>query len=161
MTDVTEQPLAANICWLLSRASYNLTTELTAALEDVDMSPRAHEVLIAAASGEHTQTALVHLVGLDKTTLMVTLDQLEQAGLVERKVSSHDRRARVITLTAAGKRKLDEADQILDRIRGEVLESLPAGERTALVSALQRLMSGRLATPAATSRPVRRRAPRT
>lgn len=160
MTDVAEQPLTANLCWLLSRASYNLTTELTAALEAVDMSPRAHEVLIVAASGEHTQTALVQLAGLDKTTLMVTLDQLEEAGLVERKVSSQDRRARVVALTPAGKRKLREADQILDRIRGEVLASLPADERTALVTALQRLVSGRLAAPAKTSKPVRRRAPR-
>src|SRR4051794_41257981 len=81
----TPPPLCDNLCWLLSRASYTLTTELTAALEDLGISPRAHAVLAAAATGAYTQTELARTVGLDKTTMVVTLDELEAAGVAERR----------------------------------------------------------------------------
>ena len=89
-------PLASDLCWLLSRASHGLTTEFTAALEDVGISPRQHAVLTTAMTGELTQTEIARMVGLDKTTMVVTVDELEKAGLAERRPSSSDRRARVI-----------------------------------------------------------------
>ena len=156
----TAQPFSADLCWLLSRASYTLTTELTAALESVGISPRAHAVLTAAMSGDHTQTELAKMVGLDKTTMVVTLDELEAAGLAERQPSSADRRARVIAVTAAGKRRVREAEAIADRVRQDVLSVLPARERDVFVDALTRLVSDRLAEPVPCQQPVRRRAPR-
>jgi MarR family transcriptional regulator for hemolysin len=154
------QPLCDNLCWLLSRASYTLTTELTAALEDLGIAPRAHAVLAAAATGEHSQTQLARLVGLDKTTMVVTLDELEAAGLAERRPSPADRRARVIAVTKAGERKLREAEEIGDRIRDDVLSALPANDRKVFLGALTRLVGGRLAEPVPCAQPVRRRAPR-
>ena len=53
-----QQPLAANLGWLLSQASHVLKTELTAALESLGISPRAHHVLKTAMRGEYTQTEL-------------------------------------------------------------------------------------------------------
>ena len=154
------QPLNSNLCWLLSRASYTLTTEITAALEDLGISPRAHAVLVAALSGNHTQTELARMAGLDKTTMVVTLDELEATGLAERRPSSRDRRARVIAVTEAGKRKVAEAEDITERIRADVLSALPEGERETFMDALTRLVGGRLAEPVECARPVRRRAPR-
>src|SRR3954451_13682892 len=84
-TTPTQAPLTDNLCWLLSRASYTLTTELTRAMEDLGLSPRAHAVLSAAVTGDHTQTELARMVGLDKTTMVVTMDELEAAGLAERR----------------------------------------------------------------------------
>jgi MarR family transcriptional regulator, transcriptional regulator for hemolysin len=156
----TPQPLCDNLCWLLSRASYTLTTELTAALEGLGISPRAHAVLAAAATGDHTQTELARTVGLDKTTMVVTLDELEAAGLAERRPSPTDRRARVIAVTKAGRRKLAEAEAIGDAIRDDVLGVLPANERKAFLGALAKLVSERLAEPVQCAQPVRRRAPR-
>ena len=158
--ETAPQPLCDNLCWLLSRASWTLTTELTAALEDVGISPRAHAVLAAAASGEHTQTELARIVGLDKTTMVVTLDELEDAGLAERRPSPTDRRARIIAVTKAGRRKLREAEAIGDRTREDVLSALEPGEREAFLGALTRLVSDRLAEPVECAQPVRRRAPR-
>ena len=40
-----------------------------------------------AAEDERTQNEIAELAGLDKTTMVVTLDRLEQAGLVQRRVS--------------------------------------------------------------------------
>ena len=154
------QPLCDNLCWLLSRASYTLTTELTAGLEGLGISPRAHAVLAAAATGDHTQTELAKMVGLDKTTMVVTLDELESAGLAERKPSKTDRRARVIGVTKAGERKVREAEAIANGIRADVLDVLPAEDREVFLSSLSKLVSKRLNEPAQCTQPVRRRAAR-
>jgi MarR family transcriptional regulator, transcriptional regulator for hemolysin len=153
-------PFSTNLCWLLSRAAHTLTTELTAAMEELGVSPRAQHVLDTALTGEHTQIELARIVGLDKTTMVVTLDELEAAGLAERRPSPEDRRARVIAVTAAGERTLREAEEIGDRIREDVLSVLPARERKVFLGALTRLVGDRLAEPVPCVQPVRRRAPR-
>jgi DNA-binding MarR family transcriptional regulator len=154
------QPLNDDLCWLLSRASHALTTELMAALKEIGLSPRSHPVLVAAGAGEHTQIELARMVGLDKTTMVVTLDELEAAGLAERRPSPRDRRARVIAVTDVGRSRLAQAEAILARIREDVLGALPAGDRQPFVDALVRLVGGRLSEPVATPSPVRRRLPR-
>lgn len=150
--------LASDLCWLLSRASHGLTTEFTAALEDLGISPRDHAVLTTAMTGEFTQTELARTVGLDKTTMVVTVDELEAAGLAERRPSSTDRRARVIVVTDEGERMVREADKVLDRVRDDVLSVLEPEERQVFLKALGTLACGRLAEPVACAHPVRRRA---
>jgi DNA-binding MarR family transcriptional regulator len=151
-------PLTSDLCWLLSRASHGLNTELTAALEDLGISPRAHSVLVTALTGEHTQGEIARIVGLDKTTMVVTVDELEAAGLAERRPASSDRRARVIVVTEAGRRKVREADRVLDRVRGDVLSALEPDDRDAFLRALGTLACGRLSEPVPCTHPVRRRA---
>jgi MarR family transcriptional regulator for hemolysin len=159
-TTPTQAPLTDNLCWLLSRASHALTTELTRAMEDLGLSPRAHAVLSAAVTGDHTQTELARMVGLDKTTMVVTMDELEAAGLAERRPAPADRRARVIAVTAAGRRKLKQAEQIGERIRDDVLSALPEEDRETFLDALTTLACGRLSEPVHCTAPPRRRAPR-
>jgi MarR family transcriptional regulator for hemolysin len=149
-----------DLCWLLSRASHALTTELTAALEDLGISPRAQRVLRVAMTGEHTQIEVARMVGLDKTTMVVTLDELEEAGLAKRRPSPSDRRVRVIAVTEAGERKVREAEAIAQRVREDVLAVLPVEERRAFVDALRRLVDERLGEPTPCAQPVRRRTPR-
>jgi MarR family transcriptional regulator, transcriptional regulator for hemolysin len=153
------RPLASNLAWLLSQASYALATQLTAALHDLGVSPRAHCVLSTAMTGELTQTELAQAVGLDKTTMVVTIDELEAAGLAERRPSKSDRRARVIAVTKAGVRKVEQAAEVVDRVQAEALASLPARERKAFMEALVQLVSGGLCSPVECGG-VRRREPR-
>jgi len=141
MGELSREPLAANLGWLLARASYVLKTELTAALEGLGISPRAHHVLKTAMQGEYTQTQLARIVGLDKTTMVVTLDELEAQGLVERLHSADDRRTRVVAVTKAGAARVRQAEAVAEQIHTEVLETLPAGERRALLDGLARLAS--------------------
>jgi MarR family transcriptional regulator for hemolysin len=152
------EALSENLCWLLSRASWALNTELTAALEEAGVSPRAHMVLSTALGGEHTQIELARMVGLDKTTMVVTIDELEAAGLAERRPAVNDRRARVVTVTKAGERKVREAEEISDRIRADVLRDIPAKDRKIFLDSLTKLACGRLAEPVQCSHPPRRRA---
>jgi len=146
--------------FLLSQASYALSTQLTAALAAVGITPRAYCVLSKALGAEKTQGALAAECGLDKTTMVVTVDELEAAGLAERRPSTSDRRVRIIAVTPEGARKVAEAAEIVERVQREVLADLSPEEREGFLAGLARLAGGRLATPAPCERPPRRRAPR-
>ena len=141
---------------LLGQASHALTTELAAGLEGVGITPRGHCVLYHAMQGEYTQSQLAALCAVDKTTMVFTIDELERAGLVTRTLSAADRRARIIAVTDAGRRVVDEAEAVVASIYADVLGALPGDERDAFVHALDRLVAGRLAQPVQCERPVRR-----
>lgn len=154
----TGLPEPTTLPCLLTRITHALTTELNAGLAELGVTPRVHSVLANAVERELTQIRLAELCSLDKTTMMVTIDELEEAGLVRRTQSSIDRRARIIKVTAAGKRMLVKADRIVTEIQEDILASLPARERDAFLRAITRLAENRLSTPVACDRAVRRRA---
>jgi MarR family transcriptional regulator for hemolysin len=129
---------------LLSRTAHALSSELTAALSELGISPRAHCVLSKAMAGGQTQSRLAELSALDKTTMVVTVDELERAGLAVRRTSDTDRRARIIEVTEAGERLVAEGQRIVSRVYDEVLSTLPPGQREALVDALGCLVEGPL-----------------
>jgi MarR family transcriptional regulator, transcriptional regulator for hemolysin len=154
------QCLVGNLGWLLSQADHVLATEIAAALSPLGLGSRGYCVLATAMQGQMTQTELAHAIGLDKTTMVVTVDELERAGLAERRSSSSDRRARVVAVTKKGERKVAEAQQIIERVQDSVLSALPARERDAFVHALTTLATGRLSEAVECSPPLRRREPR-
>jgi DNA-binding MarR family transcriptional regulator len=149
--------LTGNLGWLLAQASHALSTEMTAAFEAAGGTPRGHCVLTTARTGDYTQKELADRIGLDKTTMVVTLDALEAAGLAERVPSPHDRRARVIKVTRAGEKAVRQGEKVVQRIQDEVLATLPADERDALMEALTKLVCGPLSAPTACQRAPRRK----
>ena len=154
---VAETGADIDLMLLLGQASHALTTELTAGLATLGISPRGHCVLYHAAQADLTQSELAALCDLDKTTMVFTMDELERAGLAERRPSHTDRRARIIGVTDAGREVVTQAQQVVDAIYADVLGALPPDERHAFVQALGRLVGGRLSQPVACERPVRRR----
>jgi MarR family transcriptional regulator for hemolysin len=139
-----------DLSFLLQHTAHVLTTRMTAALAEIGMSPRAHCVLAHAAQAERTQAQLAEISDLDKTTMVVTVDQLERDGLAERVPSATDRRARIITVTPRGAQVAAAGQEIVNHVHEDVLGALPPQERTAFVAALNRLATGHLATPADT-----------
>lgn len=152
-----DQSVHVNLAFLLAQAGHVLTTELTAGLARLDITPRAHCVLSKALPGDRTQIQLADMCQLDKTTMVVTLDELEKAGLVERQLSSTDRRARIVVVTGKGRRVLVEAEEIVAGVYRDVLSVLPDAEREGFVNGLVRLVDERLSTPVKCPRSPRRR----
>ena len=152
--------LATNLGWLLTQVEHAYATEMAAALAPLGLGSRGYCVLASASGTDLTQTQLASVVGVDKTTMVVTVDELERLGLAERRPSSADRRAHVIVVTDAGERKIAEGEAIIERVQDEILGSLPAAERKVLLSALTRLVTGRLSEPVECHPPLRRREPR-
>jgi MarR family transcriptional regulator for hemolysin len=149
-------PDSADLVFLLSQAAHALTTELTAELAEIGITPREHCVLTHALSGTLTQIQVAERCALDKTTMVVTLDGLEQRGLAERRPSPTDRRARIVVVTPEGEALAARADEVVARIYESVLDSLPADQCEGFVAGLQALVAGRLANPPACQKPVRR-----
>lgn len=166
MAQVAQTPLTAaetapatsgNLGWLLAQTSHALGAEMTAAMADLGLSPRGYCVLSAAAQGERTQKEIADAVGLDKTTMVGTLDDLESKALARRQPSPTDRRARVVVVTSEGQKMIQRGRVIVEGLQVEILSSLPARQRDALMDGLNQLVCDRLSTPAACEGAPRRR----
>jgi DNA-binding MarR family transcriptional regulator len=160
MAERSPDELAADLMFLLSQASHSLMTELTAKLAELGVTQRGYCILSEAVDGGRTQGELAEMAALDKTTMVVTVDELEKAGLAERRPSATDRRARVIEVTPDGEKVVAKASKVVAGIYEDVLASLPVRQREAFVGALVGLVTGRLSTPMECERPVRRRMPK-
>lgn len=159
MTRSSATPPPVDLSFLLNQAAYALAAQLGAALEEVGISVREYCVLWKADEAERSQSAIAELAGLDKTTMVVTLDALEKAGYAERRVSASDRRARVVGVTPEGRRVLHRAFGVANEVIDGVLLSLDEVRRAALVDALELLTLGVLAKPSHTAPQRRRRVP--
>ncbi|GGO30094.1 MarR family winged helix-turn-helix transcriptional regulator [Microbispora bryophytorum] len=150
-----------DLSFLLDHAGHVLRTQMAAALAEIGLTARMHCVLVHAMEEERTQIQLAELGDMDKTTMVVTLDALEKAGLAERRPSSIDRRARIVAVTEQGAQVAKRSQEIVDRVHRAALGSLPEEEAEVLVRALNRLVTGHLATAVEVPQPVRRARHRT
>ncbi|MFE6223660.1 MarR family winged helix-turn-helix transcriptional regulator [Streptomyces sp. NPDC057854] len=148
MTAMSPRRSEPDLSYLLDHTGHVLRTRMAAELAEIGLTARMHCVLVHALEEERTQAQLAEIGDMDKTTMVVTVDALEKAGLAERQPSSTDRRARIIAVTEAGARVAEESTRIVDRVHAEALDSLPEDERKVLVRALGRLAEGHLRTPA-------------
>jgi DNA-binding MarR family transcriptional regulator len=140
---------------LLTHAGHVLATRLTAALEEIALTPRMQCVLVHALERDRTQIELAELAHLDKTTMVATVDELERAGYAVRRPSETDRRARIIAVTPEGRKVAAAGQEIVDRVHRDVLATLGGGS-DGFVDALTRLVDGPLATAVESGRGVRR-----
>ncbi|MGW1882158.1 MarR family winged helix-turn-helix transcriptional regulator [Streptomyces sp. NPDC001970] len=156
MTAMTPARTAPDLSFLLDHTSHVLRTRMAAALGEIGLTARMHCVLVHALEEERTQAQLAEIGDMDKTTMVVTVDALEEAGLAERRPSGRDRRARIIAVTEEGARIAGKSRKIVDRVHAEALGTLADEDRETLLRALNQLAGGGLATPAESPRPTRR-----
>jgi DNA-binding MarR family transcriptional regulator len=86
------------------------------------------------------QIELARRQGVDRTTMVAVVDELEGLGAVRRERDGRDRRAYAIELTAAGRRLLGRARPVLTAAEEEFLAPLPADDRERLKDALRLLL---------------------
>ncbi|MGW0609366.1 MarR family winged helix-turn-helix transcriptional regulator [Streptomyces sp. NPDC002788] len=156
MTAMTPARTEPDLSFLLDHTSHVLRSKMSAALAEIGLTARMHCVLVHALEEERTQIQLAEIGDMDKTTMVVTVDALEEAGLAERRPSSTDRRARIIAVTDEGARVAEQSQKIVDRVHRDALATLPDGDREALLRALKRLVGGGLANPVEAPRTARR-----
>lgn len=153
MTPTRTEP---DLSFLLDHTSHVLRSKMSAALAEIGLTARMHCVLVHALEEERTQIQLAEIGDMDKTTMVVTVDALEKAGLAERRPSSTDRRARIIAVTEEGARVAERSQEIVDRVHRDALAALPRADREVLLRALNHLVEDALATPVEAPRTARR-----
>lgn len=158
---MTPAPAEPDLSFLLDHVGHVLRTRMAAALAEIGLTARMHCVLVHALEEERTQIQLAEIGDMDKTTMVVTVDALEQAGLAERRPSAVDRRARIISVTEKGAEVARRSQEIVDGVHRAALDTLTEDEAKVLVRAMSRLVQGHLATPVEAPQAVRRARRRT
>ena len=88
--------------------------------------------------GASSQAGLAEALGIDPTNVVALLNELETAGLVERRRSTEDRRRHTVVLTSAGARRLAEIETALAGLEHRLFAALDSDEQATLHGLLQR-----------------------
>ena len=125
--------LVCSTAYLLKRLGGKIKERSLEAFEAAGASPYHHTVLaVLAESPRETQATIADSLGYDRSWLVGLLDELEQAGLIERKRDPADRRRHLVSLKPEGTQKLDELRAISRGVEDEFLGGLDADERKEL-----------------------------
>ena len=135
------QPLADDLGFLLSRASGQVVRATNAALAEHGLRVRQYSVLVLAceAADGLSQREVAAVLGLDPSQVVLLVDELAAAGLVERQAPEADRRTRLVVATAEGRRVREVAGKAADTAVETPLQLLGSAERDRLRDMLTRI----------------------
>lgn len=137
--DAPVSEFAGQLFFRLWRASH---THTAAALDTVGLTPALFALLNVIATRDGAiQQELGEALGIDPSTMVSLIDQLESTGLAKRRPRPSDRRAREVAITPQGRRRLVDARQLVAQGEDEVLRGLTRRERRELVALLRRALA--------------------
>src|SRR5580693_10241156 len=137
-----EDALADDLGWGLGVVLRAYATAAHTAVADLPGGPRGYQVLSAAAQGTvASQLALAQHLGVDRTVMTYLLDDLEAAGLIERRPDPADRRARRIVATPDGRSCLTRLDERLRAAEEQLLSGLDTRQDRQVFRALLRRLA--------------------
>jgi len=90
--------------------------------------------------GPASQQEIGEKLGIDRTTMVEIVDELERQGIVRRERSARDRRSYAVTLTPDGKVKQKRAAAAFDAAAEDFFSPLSSAEREKLLGMLSRLI---------------------
>jgi DNA-binding MarR family transcriptional regulator len=100
-----------------------------------------HFVVLAvlAESGPASQAELSERTWVYKSDLVAVLNDLADRGCIRRAPDPSDKRRNVISITAAGTRRLTELERVLDGVNAHIMAPLSRAERAKLFELLGRI----------------------
>jgi DNA-binding MarR family transcriptional regulator len=123
---------------LLKHAYLNYLASTTSALEPLGISTQEWAALYHFTDQRPlSQVEAAKLLGMDRTSMVALIDELERKELVTRRQHSEDRRKNVIELTAAGHDLKRRAQRKIEACERRYLEALGATEATRFTAALR------------------------
>jgi len=148
VTDVTTakpmerlpEELVSSALFLLKRLGMAAKERSLDAYDELGVHPYHHAILAVLDEGQReTQGAIADALGYDRGQLVGLLDELEEAGLVERRRDPNDRRRHVVQMTPAGRKMLARLRAVAKRLDDAFLAPLDERERRELHALLLRL----------------------
>jgi MarR family transcriptional regulator for hemolysin len=88
---------------------------------------------------DQSQIQLAKAIGIEQPSLVRTLDQLEEKGLISRKTCANDRRAKRIKLTEQATPIIEKMEGVINETRGEILTGITREEQALLSNLISRL----------------------
>lgn len=115
---------------LLHRAGQCASEVFQVELGSDELTPRQYAILVTVAQHEGvSQTQLVDLTGIDRSTLADVVRRMLKKGLLQRRRTRDDARAYAVKLTEEGSRVLKTHEPMARRVDERILASLPAQHR--------------------------------
>jgi DNA-binding MarR family transcriptional regulator len=134
---MTERPDLAAMLYPLVRTLIALEQPI---LAEHHVSMWGYSVLTALdETPVRTQAALADAIGADKSRIIGTLDELQDAGLIERTPDPDDRRVRLLSITAKGRRVRRSVRKAIHAREDQLLAKLKSTDREAFLRVLQQL----------------------
>jgi DNA-binding MarR family transcriptional regulator len=132
--------LAGRLGYLLKHAQLRLADLTAAAMAPFGITGRQLAVLIATDSrAPLSQQEVARRLGVDRTTMVLLIDELEDKRLVQRRQDPGDRRKNVVALTDAGRATLRQASSASAEAERLFLGPLSGDEATQLRQALREI----------------------
>ena len=88
---------------------------------------------------DQSQIQLAKAIGIEQPSLVRTLDQLEDKGLIIRNTCANDRRAKRIKLTKEAEPIIREVEHVIDATRDDILAGISPQELKLLFTLVARL----------------------
>ena len=143
--------LAGRLGYLLKHAQQRMAELSAAALAPLRITGRELAVLLAIDSqAPLSQQEAARRLGVDRTTMVALIDELERKQLVQRRQDPADRRKNVVALTPAGRGVLRKAGEASDEAERRFLAPLTSDQAAEVREALRRVAFPSVAEPAAT-----------
>jgi DNA-binding MarR family transcriptional regulator len=136
--------LVSSTSHLLKRLGWSIKERSLEAFEGSGVSPMHYGVLVLLEEDpRETQATIADALGYDRSHLVGLLDELEQAGLIERRRDPEDRRRHLVSLTPEGRKALTKLRTIAKRVEDDFFAPLDADERATLHALLLKLQAAR------------------
>src|SRR5690242_16924031 len=124
------EELTSSALFLLKRLGMSAKERSFTAYEALGLHPYHHAILAVLDEGtRETQGSIADSLGYDRGQLVGLLDELETAGLVERRRDPADRRRHVVEMTVKGRKTLARLRALSKSLEENFLAPLDARER--------------------------------
>lgn len=141
MTEPLSPALADRLGPLLGRAHEAHGVLARQTLAPLGLTPKGFGALsVLDIEGPLSQQRLAQRQGIDRTTMVAVVDELERAGAVQRHRDPNDRRAYALHVTTEGRRLLARARTAVVSAEEQFLAPLPPAEQRRLKAALRTLL---------------------
>lgn len=138
-TGIEVAEFAGQLFFRLWRASHTRTAQ---ALDSIGLMTTTFAVLNVLGARDGTiQQQLSTDMGIDPSAMVKLINQLEAAGLAERRRRPNDRRAWEVTITPRGRNTLQQAKHLASEVEDEILGCLTAADRRQLLALLRRTLA--------------------
>ena len=128
--------------YLLKHADLQYAQLASAALEPLGIGPREWAALLCLDEQHgHSQREVAELLGVDRTTMVALVDELEANGWVMRRPQPGDRRKNAVTLTRKGRDVMRRGGHILDDCERRFLAALSEADAGRLKNALDAVIT--------------------
>jgi DNA-binding MarR family transcriptional regulator len=135
-----EKARGGSVAFLLAQVGAQAATRFAERLEPLGLTPPEAGILrVIGRADDLSQSGLAKILGMFPSRLVLVLDGLERAGLVERRPRASDRRTHHLQLTAAGRQALEAVGWTARAHQREVCAGLEPREVEILGGLLERI----------------------